>query len=87
MSNQTTPSPDTVDNFSSYTSSTSSLSSSPRQRTASASYSQSLQSRATSVISSGTAAIRPPIVQEINQAGWTFRSVRSSISSAAQVES
>ena len=29
---------------------------------------------------------RPPIVKEFHLNGWTFKSVRSSISSAAQIE-
>lgn len=60
--------------------------SSTHQRTRIASSSQS-KSTSASLISSGIAATRPPLIEEIVQAGWTFRSVRSSISSANQIES
>lgn len=48
------------------------------------SFSQSLP---TSLSSLPIASIRPPITKEFQSAtGWTFKSVRSSISSAIQVE-
>ena len=61
-------------------------SASTHQRTPTASFSQS-KSTSASLISSGIAATRPPVIEEIVQDGWTFRSVRSSISSAVQIES
>ena len=59
--------------------------STPRHRQT-ASFSNSSGSLPSSLIPGSVNSIRPPILNELNLKGWSFKSVRSSISSASQIE-
>lgn len=58
---------------------------SPQRHLRSASFSQTSLSAA-AALSASVSTARPPVIKEISHAGWTFRSIRSSISPAVQIE-
>lgn len=62
---------------------------SPNRHRQTASFSNSIGSLSfpsTTQIPGSVNSVRPPIVNEFSLKGWTFKSVRSSISSANQIE-